>query len=123
MVSKLADPNENEVDKLFRYHSKCLKIARGKMKEFDAFTCPICNWQVKIPRDAARPKLEDLQSWADEMPNLPFQPEEEDILKRIINKAQAFRDFLQQFINSSQIYSSAEEMTTMLFYLRMVEGA
>jgi len=93
------------------------------MKDVEAFTCPICDWRVKIPRDAARPKLEDLQSWADEMPNLPFQPEEEDILKRIINKAQAFRDFLQQFINGSQICRTAEEMPTMLFYLRKLEGA
>ena len=93
------------------------------MKEFDAFTCPICDWRVKIPRDAARPKLEDLQNWADEMPNLPFQPEEEDVLKRIIGKAQAFRDFLQQFTNGSQICRTSEEMPTMLFYLRKLEGA
>jgi histone demethylase JARID1 len=93
------------------------------MKEFDAFTCPICDWRVKIPRDAARPKLEDLQYWADEMPNLPFQPEEEDILKRIIGKAQAFRDFLQQFTNGNQICRTSEEMPTMLFYLRKLEGA
>jgi [histone H3]-trimethyl-L-lysine4 demethylase len=93
------------------------------MKDVEAFTCPICDWRVKIPRDAARPKLEDLQYWADEMPSLPFQPEEEEILKRIINKAQAFRDFLQQFINGNQICRTAEEMPTMLFYLRKLEGA
>jgi [histone H3]-trimethyl-L-lysine4 demethylase len=113
----------SEADNFPRYHSKCLKIARGKMKEFDAFTCPICDWRVKIPRDAARPKLEDLQNWADEIPNLPFQPEEEDILKRIVSKAQAFRDFLQQFTNGNQICRTSEEMPTMLFYLRKLEGA
>ena len=45
------------------------------------FTCPICDWRVKIPRDAARPKLEDLQAWQDELQDLPFQPEEEELLK------------------------------------------
>ena len=93
------------------------------MKEFDVFTCPICDWRVKIPRDAARPKLEDLQNWADELPTLPFQPEEEYLLNEIIDKAQAFRDFLQQFVNGNQICRTSEEMPTILFYLRKLEGA
>ena len=87
------------------------------------FTCPICDWRVKIPRDAARPKLEDLQQWAEELATLPFQPDEEDILERIIDKAQTFRDFLQQFINGNQICRTSEEMPTILFYLRKIEGA
>lgn len=106
-----------------RYHGKCLKIARGKVKGSETFTCPICDWRVKIPRDAARPKLEDLQQWAEELPSLPFQPDEEDILERIIDKAQTFRDFLQQFINGNQICRTSEEMPTILFYLRKIEGA
>ncbi len=123
MVSHLTSLRLRVALIVIRYHSKCLKIARGKMKEYEIFTCPICDWRVKIPRDAARPKLEDLQYWADEMPNLPFQPEEEDILNRIIEKAQAFRDFLQQFINGNQICRTSEEMPTILFYLRKLEGA
>ena len=106
-----------------RYHGKCLKIARGKVKGSETFTCPICDWRVKIPRDAARPKLEDLQQWAEELATLPFQPDEEDILERIIDKAQSFRDFLQQFINGNQICRTSEEMPTILFYLRKIEGA
>jgi endogenous inhibitor of DNA gyrase (YacG/DUF329 family) len=108
---------------IFRYHGKCLKIARGKVKGSETFTCPICDWRVKIPRDAARPKLEDLQQWAEELATLPFQPDEEDILERIIDKAQSFRDFLQQFINGNQICRTSEEMPTILFYLRKIEGA
>lgn len=100
-----------------------MKIARGKVKGSETFTCPICDWRVKIPRDAARPKLEDLQQWAEELPSLPFQPDEEEILDRIIDKAQTFRDFLQQFINGNQICRTSEEMPTILFYLRKIEGA
>ncbi|TQS33592.1 hypothetical protein Golomagni_06057, partial [Golovinomyces magnicellulatus] len=70
------------------YHYKCLKIARGKVKEDDKYTCPICDWRMKIPRDASRPKLEDLLSLQDEIATLPFQPEEEEILGRIIDNAQ-----------------------------------
>lgn len=99
-----------------------MKIARGKVKQDDTFTCPICDWRVRIPRDAARPKLEDLQNWQDEIPNLPFQPDEEDILDRIIDKAQNFRDFLQQYTNNN-ICRTSEEMPTLLFYLRKIEGA
>lgn len=106
-----------------RYHGKCLKIARGKVKGSETFTCPICDWRVKIPRDAARPKLEDLQQWAEELATLPFQPDEEDILERIIDKAQSFRDFLQQYVNGNQICRTSEEMPTILFYLRKIEGA
>ncbi|RMZ87652.1 hypothetical protein DV736_g5117, partial [Chaetothyriales sp. CBS 134916] len=105
------------------YHAKCLKLARGKVKETEKFTCPICDWRVKIPRDAARPKLEDLQSWQDEISALPFQPEEEDLLKRIVDKAQAFRHFLSQYTNGNQLCRTMEEMPEMLFYLRKIEGA
>ncbi|EXJ60475.1 histone demethylase JARID1 [Cladophialophora yegresii CBS 114405] len=105
------------------YHAKCLKLARGKVKECEMFTCPICDWRVKIPRDAARPKLEDLQSWQDEIQDLPFQPEEEELLKRIIDKAQAFRDFLMQYTSGNQLCRTIEEMPEMLFYLRKIEGA
>ena len=106
-----------------RYHAKCLKLARGKVKDTEWFTCPICDWRVKIPRDAARPKLEDLQAWQDELQDLPFQPEEEELLRRIIDKAQAFRDFLGQYTNGNQLCRTSEEMPEMLFYLRKIEGA
>ncbi|KZF20320.1 PHD transcription factor [Xylona heveae TC161] len=103
------------------YHGKCLKIARGKVKEDDKYTCPICDWRVKIPRDAARPKLEDLQDWQAEIPNLPFQPDEEDILESIINAAQEFRDFMRPLINP--MMTTPEEVMTQRFYLRKIEGA
>ncbi|KAL4991680.1 PLU-1-like protein-domain-containing protein [Aspergillus falconensis] len=103
------------------YHGKCLKIARGKVKECDKYTCPICDWRQKIPRDAARPKLEDLQEWQAEIPSLPFQPDEEQILERIINQATAFREFLQRYTNTA--CTTTEEVPTLVFYLRKIEGA
>ncbi|KAJ5495262.1 hypothetical protein N7539_000378 [Penicillium diatomitis] len=103
------------------YHGKCLKIARGKVKEVDKYTCPICDWRQKIPRDAARPKLEDLLDWQAEMACLPFQPDEEEVLDRIINQATAFRDFLHSFTNAA--CTTTEEVPTLIFYLRKVEGA
>ncbi|KAI1943663.1 hypothetical protein LOZ66_000247 [Ophidiomyces ophidiicola] len=103
------------------YHGKCLKIARGKVKEYDSYTCPICDWRVKIPRDAARPKLEDLIEWQAEIPDLPFQPDEEQILESIIDKATAFRDFIRSFTHST--CTTAEEVPTQIFYLRKIEGA
>ena len=87
------------------------------------FTCPICDWRVKIPRDAARPKLEDLQAWQDELQDLPFQPEEEELLRKIIDKAQGFRDFLMQYTSGNQLCRTIQEMPEMLFYLRKIEGA
>ncbi|KAI4170030.1 MAG: hypothetical protein LQ343_005279 [Gyalolechia ehrenbergii] len=103
------------------YHGKCLKIARGKFKEDDKYTCPICDWRVKIPRDAARPKLEDLQDWQMEITTLPFQPEEEDTLEEIIATGQQFREFMQPYTNPMMI--TPEEVTTQRFYLRKIEGA
>ncbi len=87
------------------------------------FTCPICDWRVKIPRDAARPKLEDLRAWQDEIADLPFQPEEESLLNSIVGRAQAFRNFLAQYTNGNQLCRTIEEMPEMLFYLRKIEGA
>lgn len=103
------------------YHYKCLKIARGKVKEDDKYTCPICDWRMKIPRDAARPKLEDLTALVDEIPTLPFQPEEEDILNCIIDNAQTFRNHMTQY--SNPLVSTKAEAETQRFYLRKLEGA
>ncbi|KAL4804876.1 PLU-1-like protein-domain-containing protein [Aspergillus unguis] len=103
------------------YHGKCLKIARGKVKECDKYTCPICDWRQKIPRDAARPKLEDLLEWQAEISGLPFQPDEEQILDNIVNQATSFRDFLQKFTNTA--CATTEEIPTLVFYLRKIEGA
>ncbi|KAJ2979765.1 hypothetical protein NUW58_g7118 [Xylaria curta] len=103
------------------YHGKCLKIARGKVKEDDKYTCPICDWRVKIPRDAARPKLEDLIAWQEEIPSLPFQPEEEEVLKKIIDKAQEFRRHIAGFC--TPVVATASEADTQRFYLRKIEGA
>lgn len=104
-----------------RYHGKCLKIARGKVKEEDKYTCPICDWRVKIPRDAARPKLEDLLEWQDEIQSLPFQPEEEELLRKIIDNAQSFRNHVQPYCNP--VLSTRNEAETQRFYLRKIEGA
>ncbi|KAI5857437.1 jumonji superfamily protein [Durotheca rogersii] len=103
------------------YHGKCLKIARGKVKEDDKYTCPICDWRVKIPRDAARPKLEELISWQEEIPTLPFQPEEEELLKKIIDNAQEFRNHISAFCNP--VLATPSEADTQRFYLRKIEGA
>lgn len=104
------------------YHGKCLKIARGKVKEDDKYTCPICDWRLKIPRDAARPKLEELQAWHDELDSLPFQPEEEETLTAIIDDAQTYRDFIKPIIHSD-VPTTPEEVDTLRFHLRKIEGA
>ncbi|KAK5107921.1 hypothetical protein LTR62_000526 [Meristemomyces frigidus] len=104
------------------YHGKCLKIARGKVKEDDKYTCPICDWRVKIPRDAARPKLDDLQNWQDKLDTLPFQPEEEKVLSSIVSYGTNFRDFMKPFINPENP-TTHEEINALRFYLRKIEGA
>ena len=91
------------------------------MKEDDKYNCPICDYRVRIPRDAARPKLEDLINWQDEIPDLPFQPEEEEVLHDIVVTAQCFRDFLRPHINP--MMTNPTEVTTQRFYLRKIEGA
>ncbi|TKA81235.1 hypothetical protein B0A55_02366 [Friedmanniomyces simplex] len=104
------------------YHGKCLKIARGKVKEDDKYTCPVCDWRVKIPRDAARPKLEDLQNWHDKLETLPFQPEEEKTLSQIVGDGAAFREFMKTLMNPENPVTH-EEIVTLRFYLRKIEGA
>ena len=112
---------KNITDHQCRYHSKCLKIARGKVREEDDYTCPICDYRVKIPRDAARPKIEDLSEWRQELEDLPFQPEEEQLLNQIMDTALAFRRFIRHLVNP--MLSSPEELNTQRFYLRKIEGA
>ena len=105
------------------YHSKCLKIARGKVKEDDDFICPICDHTKKIPRDADRPKLEEMLDLQNEIPYLPFQPEEEATIAEIVNTAQAFRDHVQQYMQPTAMLPTAEEVPLIRFYLRKIEGA
>lgn len=105
-----------------RYHGRCLKIARGKIKEEDKYTCPICDYRVKIPRDARRPKLEDLIDWHAEISTLPFYAEEQDCVESIIDTATKFREFIRPFSESPLGVTSAE-VPTMRFYLRKIEGA
>jgi histone demethylase JARID1 len=76
---------------------------------------------MKIPRDAARPKLEDLVALAEEMMGLPFQADEEEVLQRIISNAQGFRDNIARYCNP--IVSTEAETETQRFYLRKLEGA
>ena len=103
------------------YHARCLKVARGKVKEEDKYTCPICDYRACIPRDAARPKLEDLIQWQEEIPNLPFRPEEEEVLEKVIRNATNFRKHIQAICNP--MLSTPSEAETQRFYLRKLEGA
>ncbi|CAK7234740.1 hypothetical protein SBRCBS47491_009050 [Sporothrix bragantina] len=103
------------------YHGKCLKIARGKVKEDDKYTCPICDWRVKIPRDAARPDLESLISLYNEIPSLPFQPDEEQILNDIIQGAMDFRAKVEDYLDPN--LTSESDAIKQRFYLRKIEGA
>jgi histone demethylase JARID1 len=54
---------------------------------------------------------------------LSLTSEEEELLKRIVDKAQAFRDFLGHYINGNQLCRTSEVMAEILFYLRKIEGA
>jgi histone demethylase JARID1 len=60
-------------------------------------------------------------TWQDEIPNLPFQPEEEDTLESLIEHGSRFREYIARFINP--LMSSPDELTTQRFYLRKLEGA
>ena len=60
--------------------------------------------------------------WENEIPGLPFIPDEIDILRRIIDAATKFRAFVSSFTNSPLGLTSAE-VPTMRFYLRKIEGA
>lgn len=77
---------------------------------------------MKIPRDAARPKLEDLIDWHLEIPSLPFIPDELECLDNIIKAAKGFRDYVRPYTSSALGLTSAE-VPTMRFYLRKIEGA
>lgn len=76
---------------------------------------------MKIPRDAARPRLEELLALSDEMQTLPFQPDEEEVLRGIIDNAQTFRQRIERYC--SPLLSTEAEAETQRFYLRKLEGA
>ena len=52
---------------------------------------------------------------------LPFLPNEEQLLEKMIKNAQAFRQHVAPFCNP--VMATAEEAETQRFYLRKMEGA
>lgn len=84
--------------------------------------CPVCDHRVKIPRDAIRPKLEELAAWQAEIPSLPFRPTEEETLNSIVTVGQNFRNYITPFMNNPMI-ATLEEVPSLRFYLRKIEGA
>ncbi|KAK9316935.1 PLU-1-like protein-domain-containing protein [Lipomyces starkeyi] len=103
------------------YHNRCLKIPRGTIKDADCYTCPICDYRIRIYRDSDRPKLEDLEQWEQDATTLPLCPDELNILHTINVTARKFRDFLQQFVSPASA-SPPVDINTMRFYLRKLEG-
>lgn len=83
---------------------------------------------MKIPRDASRPKLEDLEAIYDEISDLPFRPDEQGTLLKIIDDARSFKHFL-----NSEVWEAGAAVKTYAplvgeldehrFYLRKLEGA
>lgn len=123
MVNDFKNVCRSLADTRNRYHTRCLKIDRGTIQGDDGFTCPICDLRVEIPRDALRPKFEDLVGWQAEIYQLPFQPEESDVLEQIINTARTFRDFMRRYVNSISPRDLPYKVATQRFYLRKIEGA
>jgi hypothetical protein len=80
---------------LSRHHCKCLKTAPSKIKHVDNYSCPICDSRVKILRDAARPKLENLQDWAEEIYDTDLD------LKRSQNCGLVESDFVVAWVNDN----------------------
>jgi hypothetical protein len=103
------------------YHDKCLKIVRGNVNQDGKYACPVCDWKVGVPRDYARPTFEDLGRWREDLPKLSFQPEEHQILDKIIRDALAFRTHITVYCNSA--LSTASKPETQRFYLRKLMGA
>lgn len=62
-----------------------------------------------------------MQNWHSEIEALPFQPEEEQTLFDTIDTAENFRDYIRPFLNPLTV--TPEEVSTLRFYLRKVEGA
>lgn len=107
---------------IFRYHGRCLKVSRKKLRDDDKWTCPICDYRVEIPRLSNRPKLEDMQQLLSDALFLPFIPSELDKLKEIVDTGVAFRNHIQPYIYSPLGLTSAE-VPIMRFYLRKMEGS
>ncbi|KAJ8101507.1 PLU-1-like protein-domain-containing protein [Lipomyces tetrasporus] len=103
------------------YHNRCLKIPRGTIKDADYYTCPICDYRIRIYRDSDRPKLEDLEQWEQDSFTLPLCPDELNTLHSINVTARKFRNYLQQDVIPASI-SAPTDANTMRFYLRKLEG-
>ena len=98
-----------------------MKIGKGKIKEDEKYTCPICDHRLQIPRESDRPRLENFESWVQEAHCLPFIPEEFPLALKIADRARQFRMTMQPFLHS--VGFTQAEVPIMRFYLRKIEGA
>lgn len=101
-----------------RYHGKCLKVGRSKMKLNERFVCSVCDWRQPIQRDAPRAVLEDLEQWYQQAKELPLLPEELQLLEDAIDRAGKFRGFLRTILAQP-----LTDIRVARFYLRKLEGA
>ncbi|EPX74938.1 multi-copy suppressor-Chk1 [Schizosaccharomyces octosporus yFS286] len=103
------------------YHAKCMKMSKKKLRANEKFVCPICDYRVEIPRHSHRPPLIELQQMVSDIPSLPFQPGEVDLLKRVVHDAVNFRDLIQNTIQDPSRLSF-EDIPIIRFFLRKLEG-
>ncbi|OLL26344.1 Lid2 complex component lid2 [Neolecta irregularis DAH-3] len=103
------------------YHSRCLKMSRKRLKDEEHYTCAVCDYRVTIPRQADRPRLDDLQILLEDAYLLPFVPEELAILERVVDRALIFKGVIEPILNSPFLTSA--ELPMLRFYLRKLEGS
>ncbi|KAL2315252.1 Multi-copy suppressor-Chk1 [Schizosaccharomyces pombe] len=104
------------------YHAKCMKMSKKKLRADEKFICPICDYRVEVPRHSHRPPLIELQKMVDDIPTLPFQPIEIELLKRVVKQAEEFKNKMQSEVcDPTQL--SEKDVPLLQFYLRKLEGS
>ncbi|KAK9457741.1 PLU-1-like protein-domain-containing protein [Dipodascopsis uninucleata] len=104
------------------YHSKCLKITRGKIKNYELYTCLVCDHRIQLPRDAVRPLLDNLVNWEVEGKNLPLRAEELDLIHSINDTAMKFKEFMRPLLAHRGNFVLGD-VYYLKFFLRKLEGA
>jgi histone demethylase JARID1 len=86
----------------------------------DSFVCPVCDWQGFIPREANRPRLEELEDWLSQSNLLPLCPEELLMVRKIVQCAEEFRGFLVPVLSNGPFDQSS--VPILRHYLTKLEG-
>ncbi|KAI9006930.1 PLU-1-like protein-domain-containing protein [Hyaloraphidium curvatum] len=103
------------------YHGKCVRITQKDAKKHSSYVCPICDVNLPLHREKRTPHAEVVRL-VEAVHELPFVPDERDVLDELVVLVKAWATRLETFLGKSDAEMRADEGKELKSILRASEG-